>query len=578
MMNQNNDKNMNNNNDIHHFNALQSDQQQLSNESSGNSNDGSSNGRRRIIPPAPPPPLAAPHPSLRLENICPPHNFHAKFSDPSRSQPNEQVLQNQLFASTAPVRPPPVPHHSQYSSYCGQPPSTNQTTDGLQHDASSQYHPAYNYNGMPPPPNGGASHATHFHPSPIDYHDYRGLPATQPMHYLSGTHISSQFSTSTDHGSLPIDASSTEHRSSHRYLASQDSQLVTKHDPLVRPALPPLTTKFQTLSAADSCDQKRPSFIDSDECAPPLKTIQPAATTNDNYSEITSTPSTRERERERTILGRLPHDFMPPTAQKINTEFCKHRWEYAYIFESQLKDVPCPDNGDNDAIKAYRKKLLKFHTDIKTRLEEGLVELLLKFCSDKNITKPLRHQKASDITKHIFNTCRLYDVDKGMIDMTNLSLILTSSIIVYTCNTSWVSACIQKIETQYELSIEHQQNHGGNFVYKILSGMKVNAADIMRRRMVKHHGICWYEKKSSSTRDLFGAEAVVESGDRLQVHCGPYLLKGFMYRKTGVKVCNPVSSLEYKLGARVKQLLENDEEETFQTAMTTMWQVGISHV
>ena len=51
-----------------------------------------------------------------------------------------------------------------------------------------------------------------------------------------------------------------------------------------------------------------------------------------------------------------------------------------------------------------------------------------------------------------------------------------------------------------------------------------------------------------------------------------------MYRKTGVKVCNPVSSLEYKLGARVKQLLENDEEETFQTAMTTMWQVGISHV
>lgn len=150
-MNQNNDKNMNNNNDIHHFNALQSDQQQLSNESSGNSNDGSSNGRRRIIPPAPPPPLAAPHPSLRLKNICPPHNFHAKFSDPSRSQPNEQVLQNQLFASTAPVRPPPVPHHSQYSSYCGQPPSTNQTTDGLQHDASSQYHPAYNYNGMPPP-------------------------------------------------------------------------------------------------------------------------------------------------------------------------------------------------------------------------------------------------------------------------------------------------------------------------------------------------------------------------------------------------------------------------------------------
>eukprot|EP00956_Cyclotella_meneghiniana_P006966 scaffold9382_cov36-Cyclotella_meneghiniana.AAC.1 len=80
--------------------------------------------------------------------------------------------------------------------------------------------------------------------------------------------------------------------------------------------------------------------------------------------------------------------------------------------------------------------------------------------------------------------------------------------------------------------------------------MKFTSAATMRGRMVRHYGMCWYEKRPHSTTKLFGNDAVVESGDKLEIHCGSSRLNGYLYRKTGMK---------------------GDEEETFRRAMSTMW-------
>eukprot|EP00956_Cyclotella_meneghiniana_P016431 scaffold25936_cov78-Cyclotella_meneghiniana.AAC.1 len=101
--------------------------------------------------------------------------------------------------------------------------------------------------------------------------------------------------------------------------------------------------------------------------------------------------------------------------------------------------------------------------------------------------------------------------------------------------------------------------------------MRFTSADTMRARMVRHYGMCWYEKRPHSTTKLFGKDAAVESGEKLEIHCGSSRLNGYLYRKTGMKVTDPSSSVEYKLGTPIRELLQEDEEETFRSAMSTMW-------
>ena len=370
----------------------------------------------------------------------------------------------------------------------------------------------------------------------------------------SHAHAPSQFSASTEQRSYH-----SEQRSFHSDLVSHQGHPHSSY----RESPPAPATSFNKPLFTSTSSQRSQDT----DTRPPINTILQTEQTKDNCSEITTTPA---------IRGRLPHDFFPPAAKSITNELCVQNWDYAHIFDIMLRDKPCPDVTDFAAIEPYKTRLLRFRESIHQKLDEGLVKVLLGICTDNNLPTPPKQQKPSDIAGHVLECCPFYDVDKGVINKVNLSLILTCSIVVYTHNTSWVSDCIRKIEEDYKVTIEHEQSLGGNFIYRILESMRFNSADTMRGRMVRRFGIGWYEKRPKSTDKLFGKDAAVESGDKLEIHCGSSRLNGYLYRKTGMKVTDPSTSVEYKLGTHIRKLLQGNEEGTFQRAMSTMWKVCLS--
>lgn len=289
-------------------------------------------------------------------------------------------------------------------------------------------------------------------------------------------------------------------------------------------------------------------------------------TSKGSMSDVTG-PSTENHNR----YPNIPHNYLPKQHSKIDYAHCRNMWSYAHVLCPHLGDTPIPEDDNDPKLQEFRSQLRLTYDAVKKLITEHLIVEAQEFCDTKKLPVRDSYQSFGDMTSHVLELCKIKEEDTGVLDKSNLSIVLKVGQVLLTERTGWIEDKVEpKFEDDFRVKIVSSKTD--NFLHQILSYMSIGMVATFRRQMINKYGLAYYLRHPKSLHDHFG-NADVGILKNVTVVCGDVKLEGHVYYIMGEKCIDVATSEAFQMGCKMVKLLENKRRDELDKYVGKIWEL-----